>query len=96
MTVRYTRPALADLDEILTYIEARSPQGARRVQARIRAVIDLLVRHPLIGRRTDDPAIRRMLASPFPYLIFHEVTEAVIIHALRHAVRDPAGMPGAT
>jgi hypothetical protein len=33
----YTVPALADLNAILDYIDAHSPQGARRVQARIQA-----------------------------------------------------------
>jgi plasmid stabilization system protein ParE len=33
--LRYTLPALTDLNWILDYIAARSPQGAIRVQARI-------------------------------------------------------------
>jgi toxin ParE1/3/4 len=68
--LRYTLPALADLDAILDYIAARSPQGAKRVQARIQAIIDLLLLHPHIGTRTDNPAIRRLATPPYPYLIF--------------------------
>jgi toxin ParE1/3/4 len=94
--LRYTLPALADLNSVLDYIAARSPQGARRVQARIQAIIELISIHPQIGRRTNDPIIRRMLTTPYPYLVFYEVTDSeVIIHALRHAARDPSGMPGA-
>jgi len=37
LKVRYTRPALADLDEILDYVAPRSKRGAARVQARIKA-----------------------------------------------------------
>jgi plasmid stabilization system protein ParE len=74
--LRYTLPALADLDAVLNYITARSPQGARRVQARIQAIIDLLLLYPGIGSRTDDPAIRRMTARPYPYVIFYEATRA--------------------
>ena len=71
-------------------------KGARRVQARIHAIIDLLLLYPGIGTRTDDPTIRRMTALPYPYLIFYEATETeIIIHAVRHAARDLAGMPGA-
>lgn len=95
MRLRYTLPALADLESILGYITAQSPNGAQRVQARIQAVIDLLALHPNIGIRTDDPAIRRMAATPYPYLIFYEAAEdEIVIHALRHAARDPSGMPG--
>jgi len=95
--LRYTLPALADLNTVLDDFAARSPQGARRVHARIQTIIDLLLRHPRIGTRTDDPAIRRMTASPYPYLVFYEATETeIIIHAVRHTARDPSGMPGAT
>jgi toxin ParE1/3/4 len=56
--LRYTLPALADLSSILDYIASDSPRGAKRVQARIQAIIDLLLVHPGIGIRTDDPIIR--------------------------------------
>jgi plasmid stabilization system protein ParE len=52
--LRYTLPALADLDQILAYIAARSPQGAVRVHARIKAITELLLEYPMIGTRTDD------------------------------------------
>jgi toxin ParE1/3/4 len=95
--LRYTLPALAELDSILNYIAVHSPQGAKRVQARIQAIIDLLLVHPLIGTRTDDPVIRRLTTTPYPYLVFYEVTDAeIIVHAVRHAARDPSGMPGFT
>jgi plasmid stabilization system protein ParE len=93
--VRYTLPALADLVAILDYIAEHSPQGARRVQARIQAIIDILPVQPLIGTLTREPTIRRLPAVPYPYLVFYEVTESeIIIHAVRHGARDPSGMPG--
>ena len=95
MRLRYTLPALADLGAILDYIAAHSPRGARQVQTRIKVLTDLLLLHPHIGRRTSDPAIRRMPMTPYPYLLFYEATETeIIIHAVRHAARDPSGMPG--
>jgi toxin ParE1/3/4 len=93
--LRYTVPALADLSSILDYIAAYSPQGAKRVQARIQTVISLLLTHPHIGVRTDDPTIRRLTTTPYPYLVFYEVSETeIIIHAIRHGARNPSGMPG--
>jgi toxin ParE1/3/4 len=51
--------------------------------------------HPYLGRRTSDPTIRRLAATPYPYLIFYEISETeIIIHPLRHAARDPSNMPG--
>jgi toxin ParE1/3/4 len=93
--LRYTLPALADLNSILDYIAAHSPQGAKRVQARIKTIVDLLLMYPHVGVRTDDPAIRRLTTTPYPYLVFYEVADTeIVIHAVRHAARDPSGMPG--
>ena len=95
MKVRFTLPALADLDSILNYIAVHSPQGAKRVQRRIRDMINVLSGHPHIGVRTDDPTIRRLSTPPYPYLVFYEVTDSeIVVHAVRHAARDPSGMPG--
>jgi toxin ParE1/3/4 len=87
MRLRYSRSALADLEAIFAYIDARSPQGARKVQARIQAIINLVLQYPLIGTRTDDPTIRRMTVSPYPYLIFYEATGDEI------SAREPFNLP---
>jgi toxin ParE1/3/4 len=95
MRLRYTLPALDDLASILEYIADRSPLGAARVHARIRAVADLLLRYPQAGALTDDLTIRRMTTTPYPYLIFYEATDnEIIIHAVRHGARDPSDNPG--
>lgn len=95
MNIRYTLPALADLDSVLTYISATSPQGAARVQKRIQDAVSLLLEHPEIGLRTDDPDIRRLTTTPYPFLIFYEIgNQEIIIHPVRHGARDPGGMPG--
>ena len=92
MKIRYTLPALADLDSTLTYISATSPKGAARVQKRIQDAISLLLAHPEIGLRTDDPEIRRLTTTPYPFLIFYEIgSDEIIIHAIRHGARDPGG-----
>lgn len=97
MRLRYTLPALADLDAILEYVGTRSPEGAERVKARIQTVLELLLSYPHIGATTDDPTIRRIATTPYPYLIFYEIAdEAIVVHAVRHAARDPSSMPGST
>ena len=94
MKVRYTLPALADLEAVLDYLIEQSPQGAKRIEARIQAVERLLADHPWSGVRTRLPWLRRIKVSPYPYLIFYEVTDdAVVIHALRHRARSPSSMP---
>lgn len=95
MKLRYTRLALADLENILDYIAATSPQGAQRVQRRLRQITDLLLAFPEAGIRTADPLIRRQTTHPYPFVIFYEITaDEIVIHAIRHSARDPSGMPG--
>lgn len=92
--LRFTLRAAAELDEVLTYIDARSPRGARKVKARIQATIELLRSHPRAGQVTSHGRLRRVVAHPFPYLIFYGSTDdEVVIHGVRHAARRPSSMP---
>jgi plasmid stabilization system protein ParE len=92
--LRYTPRGAAELDKVLAHIEARSPQGARRVQTRIQVIINLLLQHPHAGRLTSKGRLRRIIASPYPYLIFYQATENdIVIHGVRHGARRPSSMP---
>ena len=97
MKLRYTRPALADLDSILDYIAHRSPQGAGHIHARVQVILNLLLSHPRIGVQTDDESIRRIATTPYPYLIFYEISgDEIVVHAVRHSARKPSDMPGSS
>lgn len=94
MKLRYTLRAAAELDEILAYIDERSPQGARNVKVRVHEMIALLLQHPHAGPLTSKSRLRRMVAYPYPYLIFYRATETeIIIHGVRHSARRPSSMP---
>ena len=89
MTVRYSRRALAQLDDILAYLSAQNPQAASDLAARIDALLALLEQYPAIGRRTDARDVRVVRASPFPFLIFYrEEGEFITVLRIRHAARD--------
>jgi addiction module RelE/StbE family toxin len=89
--VRFTHRAARNLDEILDYIEARSPQGAAHVFDRMEAMLATLAERPEIGVTVPGTTFRRFVVAPYPYLIFYRVTaEAVIIHRIRHAARRPS------
>ncbi|PWK75488.1 type II toxin-antitoxin system RelE/ParE family toxin [Aminobacter sp. AP02] len=95
MRLRYTLPALADLEGILDHIANQSPSGGRKVAKRIKMITELLCRHPEVGRLTEVEGIRRINTRPYPYLIFYELADnEIIVHAVRHGARDPADMPG--
>ena len=94
MKLRFTRRAVRQIEEIIDVIALELPQGARRVRERMQSITTLLIEHPHIGQQTDVAGVRRMLVSPYPYLIFYRVTEdAVIVQRVRHAARDPSGAP---
>jgi len=88
--VRYTRRAQRQMANILDYLEARSPQGAASVNRRLQAVIDLVADHPKAGRVTNKRDLRRVVASPYPYVIFYRLdATGIVIHGVRHASRRP-------
>ncbi|MCJ2139250.1 type II toxin-antitoxin system RelE/ParE family toxin [Methylobacterium sp. E-066] len=82
---------------MLSEIAQASPQGARRVQGRIQAVLDFLLDQPRSGRLTSLGNLRRIPVQPYPYIIFYEVSEdGVVIIGIRHGARAPSSMPGAS
>jgi len=70
MTARFSRRALAQLNEILDYLAAESPRAAALFSKRVDTLTSLIERHPQIGRPTDLRNVRVFRAAPYPYLIF--------------------------
>jgi plasmid stabilization system protein ParE len=82
------------LTECLITLPGIPRKGARRVHERIRSIIDLILRHPEIGQTTSRPGMRRIIASPYPYLIFYRATtDEIVIHGVRHSARRPSSWP---
>ncbi len=91
----FTERAAGQIDEIVRYIAGQSPQSARRVRDRIRVITTLIAQHPYMGQKTDLDGVRRLTATPYPYIVFYRVrNDSVIIQRVRHTSRDPSSMPG--
>lgn len=90
MKLRFTRTALKQIEQALSYIAERSPSGARRVSDRISATVDLVKHYPHAGQATSRKHVRRIVLTPYPYVIFyrHTATEVVVMR-FRHAARKP-------
>jgi plasmid stabilization system protein ParE len=59
------------------------------VAARIRRAIDGVVAFPQLGAPTDTLSIRRVLALPYPYVIFYEpLADEIVVHRIRHTRQD--------
>ena len=67
------------------------PQGAAHVEARLRAIVALLQVQSLVGRKTSIPGVRRVLLTPYPYLIDYYVSaDEIVIQKFRHTARKPS------
>jgi plasmid stabilization system protein ParE len=66
MTVRFSRRALSQLDEILATIEADNPRAARDFSQRVETLAALLARHPTLGRQTSVARVRVFSTRPYP------------------------------
>jgi plasmid stabilization system protein ParE len=58
---------------IAEYLEARNPDVARRVGARIGDIINLLLKFPNMGRKGVQPGTREMLVPRLPYIIVYRI-----------------------
>jgi toxin ParE1/3/4 len=89
MSVNYSLRALTDLKVIAAYVSERSPRGAASVMRRINATVDLIGRHPGVGRRVR--ARKGVYVFPvgkYPYLVYYRIdgNDPIIVH-VRHGAR---------
>ena len=91
MKVRFTRRATTQIATAVDYVAERSPKGAASLRDRLRELIGVLEDYPYAGRRTSRRGVRRLAATPYPYLIDYRIVETeVVVMRFRHAARrDP-------
>jgi len=88
MQIKWTRRALADLDNAFEYIFQDDPNAALSVVDRIEDSIANLSRHPEIGRKGRVTSTRELVIPQTPYLVSYRVkAEQVEILAILHGKR---------
>jgi toxin ParE1/3/4 len=88
MRLRYTRLALADLEEAHAFIRAENPRAARAMLARIREAVDRLVTFPDSGRPGRVDGTRELIVANTPFVVAYRVTPGTVdILAVIHASR---------
>ncbi len=89
MRVRYTETALAEIEEIFSYIEADNPAAAAAVKAHIEHTIRLIGRLPKMGRLKYREIVRMLPIRRYPqYLVFYAIEgDEVVILNVRHGAR---------
>ena len=88
MLVRWTRPALADLDEIQDFIAEDSPRAAYEVAREIAERTEVLSEQPLSGRQGRLRGTRELVFVRIPYIVVYRVTEQIEVLAVVHTARD--------
>jgi toxin ParE1/3/4 len=88
MRVVYARSAIADVEQISTYIRERNPRAAAAVADAIEATVARIGMFPLSASACDEPGVRMAPAGRYPYLVFYTVTgDEVMILRIMHAAR---------
>jgi len=88
MKLRWTRPALRDLEEIHAHIADRAPAAALRAARLLRAQAEGLAAHPLMGRVGRIDGTRELVVADLPFIIAYRVTETTVdVLAIRHGRR---------
>jgi toxin ParE1/3/4 len=88
MSLRWTAPALRDLEEIGDYIARDNAGAASRTVTTILNVADLLTAQPLLGRPGRVTGTRELVVAGTPYILaysFHEDGARVL--AVLHGAR---------
>jgi len=94
MKVGYSPRALAQLDEIFTYIARDNLSAAAALVERVERLAMLLGKFPQMGRTTDKSDVRVIGVPQYPYVIFYRILagrDEVRILRVRHTARRPIG-----
>ncbi len=88
LEVRWTAPALIDLNEAIAYIANDSSKAATSVGVRIAEATQNLARHPGLGRPGCVPNTRELMISGTPYVVPYRVRgDSVEVLRVLHAAR---------
>jgi toxin ParE1/3/4 len=89
MKIRFTQTAIAEIDEIFSYIARHNPTAAAAVIGQIDRTIARLARYPAMGHPKLNAGIRMLPVGRFrQYLVFYTIEgDEVVILSVRHGAR---------
>ena len=95
MKLEWSVFALADRDDIFSFIEADSPRSAIKVDDAIRTHVERLATFPESGRIGRVPGTRELVITELPYIVGYRVTaDAVRILRILHSAQPwPDNLP---
>ena len=95
MKVRFAETALAEVDEILSYIAARNLTAAQALRDRIERATEHLASFPYSAPLTDEAGVRQKAVRHSAYVIFYMIEdgEVFVLHVWHGARRRPWEQP---
>jgi toxin ParE1/3/4 len=88
LTIRWTKQAIADVDNLYNFIAANNPRAARAAVDRIDQAITNLTLHPRIGRSGRVAGSREMVVAGTPYIVAYRIRgRTVELLGVLHAAR---------
>ena len=88
MIVRYTKQALADLDEARAFIALERPTAAQAIGRRIQEAIGHLAQLPERGRRGRVAGTRELVIPATPFVVAYRVQGGYVdVLAIMHSAR---------
>lgn len=89
MRLRWTAPALRDLETIGDYIARDNPAAAAIAMTRILDQAELLTSHPHAGRAGRVPGTRELVVRDTPFILPYRVREELVeVLAVFHGARQ--------
>jgi len=86
--IKWTNPALIQLDDALAYVAQDNKRAAGKMGRRIMAAVKQLQRFPGLGRIGRAENTRELVIVGTPYIAVYRTGEIVEILALMHGARD--------
>ena len=93
MKCRYTPRAIADIECIADFLNARNAVVAGKVQIALREAVSRLVLFPHMGRKQNFNNVRKWVIRKYPYILYYTVDlvakEIVILSVCHHTEQRP-------
>ena len=96
MKLVFDDQALADIDDIYSWISQDNPSAAKTVVERLFGSIESLIDFPLMGHVGREPETFEWVVPRLPYVVVYEVdqvAEQVLVTAVFHGAQDRGGGP---
>ena len=94
MELVFDDQAVADIENIFSWIAQDSPATAKVVTDRLFESIELLISFPLLGHVAHDPDTLEWVVPRLPYVVVYEVDRArelIIVTGVFHGAQDREG-----